>query len=70
MRSEGAMGEPQRKASLFQVLRMVLSAFVGIRKRGEHEKIEVTPLQVIVIGVLAGAVFVGTIVSVVKFITN
>lgn len=60
----------QKKASLFEVLRMVLSAFIGIRKRSEHEKIEVTPGQVIVIGVVAGAIFVGTIVSVVHWVTR
>ncbi len=64
------MADKPRKASLLQVLRMVLSAFVGIRKRGEHEKIEVTPVQVIIVGIMAGAVFVGTIVSVVRFITR
>ena len=68
---EGVMAaEKPRKASPLQVLRMVLSAFIGIRKRGEHEKIEVTPVQVIIVGIIAGAVFVGTIVSVVRFITR
>lgn len=64
------MADKPRKASLLQVLRMVLSAFVGIRKRGEPEKIEVTPVQVIIVGIMAGAIFVGTIVSVVQFITR
>lgn len=59
-----------RKATLFQVVRMVLSAFLGIRKRAEHEKIEVTPLQVIIVGVMAGAVFVATVVSVVRLVTR
>jgi hypothetical protein len=67
---EGVMAGKPCKATLLQVLRMVLSAFIGIRKRGEHEKIEVTPLQVIIVGIIAGAVFVGTIVSVVQFITR
>lgn len=67
---ETAIDSKPRKASLLQVIRMVLSAFLGIRKRGEHEKIEVTPAQVIIVGIIAGAVFVGTIVSVVQFITR
>jgi hypothetical protein len=67
---EGVMKGKPRKATLLQVLRMVLSAFVGIRKRGEPEKIEVTPVQVIIVGIMAGAIFVGTIVSVVRFITR
>ncbi|MGA0023890.1 MAG: DUF2970 domain-containing protein [Burkholderiales bacterium] len=64
------MAGNRRKATLFQVVRMVLSAFLGIRKRAEHEKIEVTPLQVIIVGVMAGAVFVATVVSVVQLVTR
>ena len=64
------MAEKPRKATLLQVIRMVFSAFIGVRKRGEHEKTEVTPVQVIMVGIIAGAVFVGTIVSVVRFITH
>lgn len=67
---ESVMADKPRKATLLQVIRMVFSAFVGIRKRGEHEKIEVTPVQVIIVGIIAGATFVGTIVSVVQFITR
>ncbi len=60
-------GKPQ-KATLFQVVRMVFSAFLGIRKRTEHEKIEVTPVQLIITGLIAGAIFVGTIVTVVRWV--
>lgn len=58
----------RQKATLLQVVRMVLSAFLGIRKRAEHEKLEVAPWQVIVVGVAAAATFVITLVSVVRFI--
>jgi len=64
------MGEERRRATLLQVVGMVLSAFLGIRRRAEHEKLDVTPLQVIVVGVIAGAVFVGTVVSVVQWVTR
>lgn len=67
---ESVMAEKPRKATLFQVVRMLLWAFSGIRKREEHDKIEVTPAQVIIVGIIAGAIFVGTIVSVVQFITR
>jgi hypothetical protein len=65
-----AMAGAPQKATLFQVVRMVLSAFLGIRKRTEHEKIEVTPLQVIIVAVMAAAVFVGTLVSVVQLVVR
>lgn len=64
------MTEPRRKATFPEVLRMVLSAFIGIRKREEHEKLEVSPVQVIVIGVCAAAVFVLTVLSVVRWVLS
>ena len=65
---EGVLDEAPRKATLLQVVRMVLSAFLGIRKRAEHEKLEVSPLQVILVGVVAAALFVLTVVSVVQLV--
>jgi len=62
------MADVPQKASLLQVVRMVLSAFLGIRKRTDHEKIVVMPLQVIIVAVIAGAMFVGTVVSVVRLV--
>lgn len=67
---EGTMVDKPRKATLFQVMRMVSWALLGIRKREEHDKFAVTPVQVIIVAIMAGAVFVGTIVSVVRFITR
>ena len=65
-----AMAQAPQKATLLQVVRMVLSAFLGIRKRADHEKIVVTPLQVIIVAVFAGAMFVGTVVSVVRLVVR
>jgi hypothetical protein len=64
------MPHQARKATLFEVVRMMSWALLGIRKREEHDKIEVTPAQVIIVGIIAGAAFVGTIVSVVRFVTR
>lgn len=68
--TDTTMEETPRKATMFEVVRMVLSAFLGIRKRAEHDRIEVTPLQVIMVGVLAAAIFVVTVVSVVQWVTR
>ncbi len=70
MSGGATMTEGRHKASLFQVVRMVFSAFLGIRKRTEHEKIEVSPVQVIIVGVMAGAIFVATVVTVVRLVIN
>jgi len=61
-----------RKATPLQVAKAVLSAFVGIRKGAAHEEDAVTlsPAQVIVAGVIAAAIFVLSLVMLVRFITS
>jgi len=58
------------KASPLQALRMVLSAFLGIRGKGDHQQMQVTPMQIIVVAVIAAALFVGGIVTVVRLVTG
>ncbi len=64
--------QPSRKATPLQVAKAVLSAFIGIRKRAAHEQDAVTlsPLQVIVAGVIAAAIFVLSLVMLVRYITS
>lgn len=64
--------QPQRKASPLQVAQAVLSAFIGIRKRAAHENdaVTITPVQVIVAGVIGAAIFVLSLVILVRFITS
>ena len=64
--------QPQRKATPLQVARAVLSAFVGIRKRAAHEQdaVTITPLQVIITGIIFAAIFVLSLVTLVRFITS
>jgi hypothetical protein len=69
------MTEPQhgqRKATPFQVAKAVLSAFIGIRKRAAHEEdaVTITPLQVIVTGIIFAAIFVLSLVTLVRYITS
>ena len=63
-----AVTNPPRKATLLEVVPVVLSAFLGIRKRAAHDKVSVTPMQVIFVGLMAAAVFVGTIITVVRLV--
>jgi hypothetical protein len=63
-----ADGDNPRKASLFQAIKMVLSAFVGIRKHSEGQKFYVTPVQVVITGIIAAAIFVFSIITVVRLV--
>ena len=66
------MSEAPRKASPLQVAKAVLSAFIGIRKREAHERdaVTITPVQAIVAGLIAAAVFVLSLVLLVRWITS
>ncbi len=69
------MTEPQhtpRKASPLQVAKAVLSAFIGIRKRAAHEEdaVTITPLQVIITGSICEAIFVASLITLVRYIPS
>lgn len=55
---------------MLQAVKMVLSAFVGLRRQGPEQKFNVTPLQLVVTGLIMAALFVFTIVSVVRLVTR
>ena len=63
---------PASKASPFQVAKAVLSAFIGIRRRAAHERdaVTISPVQAIIAGLIAAAVFVLSLIMLVRFITS
>ena len=64
------MGEAPKKAGPLQVAKAVFWSFFGIRRRAEHEAelMRLTPVQVIVAGLIGAALFVGTLVLIVRFV--
>jgi hypothetical protein len=54
------------------VAKAVASAFIGIRRRAAHERdvVTITPVQVIVAGLIGAAIFVTCLVLLVRFITS
>jgi hypothetical protein len=60
----------ERKASAVEAAKAVFWSFLGIRRRRDHDAdaAKLTPAQVIVAGIIAGIVFVVTILLVVRLI--
>ena len=71
MPSEPGLEETKQRSSPLQTVTAVLSAFIGIRKSSSRDRdlATVKPLHVVIAGVIAAAVFVITIVTVVRLIT-
>jgi hypothetical protein len=59
-----------RSSSFLQTLGAVLWSFFGVRKSRDHERdmASLNPVHVIITGVLAGALFVVSLVVLVQFI--
>lgn len=59
-------------ATPLQVAKAVIWAFLGIRKRAEHDRdaASLTPAQVIVAGLLGAIIFVASLITLVHFITS
>jgi hypothetical protein len=65
-------GPAPKPATLLQVAKAVFWSFLGVRKRAQHE-LDVTqlkPSQVIVAGLIGAAIFVLSLVLLVKFIIS
>ena len=63
-------GPELKTASPLQVAKAVFWSFFGVRKRAEHEKdlVQIKPVQVVIAGLVGAAVFVLSLVLLVKFI--
>jgi hypothetical protein len=60
----------QKKASPLQVAKAVFWSFLGIRKRRDYEadSVELKPQQVIIAGLIGAAVFVLSLILLVRFV--
>jgi hypothetical protein len=67
-----AVGEAPKRAGPLAVAKAVFWSFLGIRRRAEHaaDAVRLTPAQVIVAGLIGAALFVGTLVLIVRLVIS
>ncbi|WP_374515123.1 DUF2970 domain-containing protein [Niveibacterium sp.] len=60
-----------RRAGFLATLRAVLWSFIGVRKRQDYQQdaSSLNPLAVVVAGLIAGALFIFTLVMIVSWVT-
>lgn len=65
-------GEAPRKATFAEVAKAVFWSFFGVRKKKDYtsDSASISPVQVIVAGIVGAALFVLTLVMVVKLVTS
>ncbi len=59
-----------KQASFLDTLKTVLSAFGGIRRRSEAEKMSLNPVHVAIVAIAGVIVFIVTLVTIVKIVTG
>ena len=66
------MNPPARQAGFFATIRAVLWSFLGVRKKQAYQEdaASLNPKAVIVAGILAGVIFVLSIVAFVHFVVG
>ena len=72
--SENEQQQPdvRKKASAGQVAKAVFWSFFGVRRSRDHDRdaVSITPLQVVVAGVIGAAVFVVCLIIIVQMVTR
>jgi len=58
------------RAGPLEAARTIFWAFFGVRRRRDHASVRLTPAQIVVAGVIGAALFVFTIVTVVRLVTR
>ena len=63
---------PKGKAGILHVAQAVFWSFLGIRKSRDHDRdaVSITPLQVVVAGVIGAALLVFCLILLVRLVTH
>jgi hypothetical protein len=64
------MADAPRRAGFLDIAKTVLSGLIGVRRKAAHESLRITPLQVVVAGVATVAVFIFTLIAIVRIVTG
>ena len=62
------MGHEPRPAGIADVAKTVLYGLIGIRRKADHEGVQIRPLQLIVAGIVLVALFIFTLLTVVRIV--
>lgn len=64
------MAAVPRRAAPLDVAKTVFYGLIGIRRKSDHESAQIRPLQVIVAAIVLVALFIFTLLTVVRFVLS
>ena len=59
-----------RRAGALDVAKTVLFGLIGVRRKADHEGVRISPLQVIVAAIVLVALFVFTLITIVRIVLS
>jgi hypothetical protein len=59
-----------KQASFLDAVKTVLSGAVGIRRKSAHEQAKINPVHIVIVAVAFVAIFILTIVTLVRIVTS
>jgi hypothetical protein len=70
MRKASPQDDTRKRASFGDTLRTVLAGAIGVRRRADHERAPLNPVHVIIAAFIFVALFIFTLVMVVRIVTG
>ena len=64
------MEDALKRASFLDVVKTVLSGFIGIRRKADHEKASLNPVHLIIAAIVFMLLFIFTLLAVVRVVTS
>ena len=64
------MADAPRRAGPLDVAKTVLHGLIGVRRKSDHESVRITPLQVIVAAIVLVALFIFTLLTIVRIVVG
>ena len=64
------MAQAMKQASFLDVLRTIAYGALGVRRRADHERetAPIKPIHLIIAGLIAAALFILTLITIVRFV--
>jgi hypothetical protein len=59
-----------RRAGALDVAKTVLFGLIGVRRKADHEGVRISPLQVIVAAIVVVALFIFTLLTIVRIVLS
>jgi hypothetical protein len=64
------MADAPRRAGLLDVAKTMLHGLIGVRRKADHESVRISPLQVIVAAIVLVALFIFTLLMIVRIVLS